>query len=188
MQAIKSDIGREEYLEYDHASELKHEFYKGEIFAMSGGTFSHAKISLNIATSLQNQLRGKPCEPMNSDMRVHTPSGLDTYPDISVFCGEPELTDKDRTLNNPSVIIEVLSPSTRNYDRGDKFWHYRSITSLQDFLLVDSESVYIEHYSRQNKDEWLLHEYREPDATISLGSLELELSVAELYEGVNIKQ
>ena len=187
MQAVKEHTTRSDYLEFDETSPEKHEFYDGQIFAMSGGTFNHSTIGLNIATVLRNQLRGKPCQPMHSDMRVHTPSGLDTYPDISVFCDEPELTDNDRTLHNPVVIVEVLSPSTRSYDRGDKFWHYRSISSLQDYLLIDSESVYIEHHHRQNKDEWLLHEYREIGESITLESLGLTLSLQSFYEDARLR-
>jgi len=92
---------------------------------------------------LRQALKGKSCQPMNSDMRVQTPSGLDTYPDISVYCGEPDLGDNDTTLLNPTVIVEVLSPSTRDYDRGGKFSHYRSITDLQDYLLVDPGAVLV---------------------------------------------
>ncbi|MEZ5448471.1 MAG: Uma2 family endonuclease [Thiolinea sp.] len=139
MQALKSHLTREQYLEHDAASEQKHEFYQGEIFAMSGGTFNHSAISTNVTTILKNLLADSPCRPMNSDMRVTTPSGLDTYPDISVFCGQPELTDKDCTLLNPVILIEVLSPRTKNYDRGNKFLHYRSIPDLLDYLLVDSK-------------------------------------------------
>ncbi|MEZ5535559.1 MAG: Uma2 family endonuclease [Thiolinea sp.] len=182
MQALKTQTTRAEYLELDESSPEKHEFYNGQIFAMSGGTYNHSTIGLNIATTLRNQLQGKPCQPMNSDMRVHTQSGLDTYPDISVFCGEPELTDQERTLHNPVVIIEVLSPTTRNYDRGDKFWHYRSIPALQDYLLIDSESVYVEHHHRQSRDEWLLHEYYNLEDKLKLDSLNVTLTLRAVYE------
>jgi len=182
VQALIEQTTRAEYLALDAVSSDKHEFYDGQIFAMSGGTFNHSTIGLNVATALRNLLRGKPCQPMNSDMRVHTPSALDTYPDISVFCGEPELSDNDRTLHNPMVIIEVLSPSTRNYDRGDKFWHYRSIPDLQDYLLIDSESVNVEHHHRQSKDEWLLHTYYSLADTISLDALGIELPLTMFYE------
>lgn len=181
MQALKSHVTREEYLEIDNASTGKHEFYKGEVFAMSGGTFNHSAIGTNITTTLQNLLNKTPCRPMNSDMRITTPSGLDTYPDISVYCGDPELSDNQCTLLNPSLLIEVLSPSTKNYDRGDKFLHYRSIPSLQDYLLVDSESIHIEHYQRQNSNEWLLHEYREIDATLHLKSVDKTIAVESIY-------
>jgi Uma2 family endonuclease len=186
MRALKSDISREEYLEYDLASDLKHEFYQGKIFAMPDGSFNHSAISTNVTSALSNLLSKSPCRPMNSDMRVTTPSGLDTYPDISVFCGDPELTDNDCTLRNPALIVEVLSPSTKSYDRGDKFLHYRSITSLQDYLLIDSESIYIEHYQRQNVNEWLLHEYQQLDAQLYLKSLDKTLSVEAIYDQVRL--
>ena len=184
MQALKSHITREEYLEIDQSSEGKHEFYRGEIFAMSGGTFNHSAIGTNLTATLQRLLNKTPCRPMNSDMRITTPSGLDTYPDISVFCGNPELTDNNCTLLNPALLVEVLSPSTKNYDRGDKFLHYRSIPSLQDYLLVDSESVHIEHYQRQNSNEWLLQEYREVEALLHLKSIDKTVAVASIYEQV----
>ena len=183
-QTLKIQTTRTEYLEFDASSSQKHQFFDGQIFAMAGGTFNHSAIGLNVATTLRNLLRGKPCQPMNSDMRIHTPSGLDTYPDISVFCNAPELMDNDRTLLNPVVIIEVLSPSTRSYDRGDKFWHYRSIVGLQDYVLIDSETIHVEHHHRQQRDEWLLHEYRKLDDTLRLESLGLTLPLAVLYEDV----
>ena len=185
MQALKTHANRDEYLEYDSASELKHEFFQGEIFAMSGGTFNHSAISTNVTSALSNLLSKSLCRPMNSDMRVSTPSGLDTYPDISVFCGDPELTDNDCTLLNPELLIEVLSPRTKNYDRGDKFLHYRSITSLQDYLLIDSESIHIEHYQRQDVNEWLLHEYRQAEGELYLKSIDKTLSVNIVYEQIN---
>lgn len=187
MQALKTQTTRSEYLKLDELSPEKHEFYDGQIFAMAGGTLNHATIGLNTATTLKNLLRGKPCKPMNSDMRVHTPSSLDTYPDISVYCNEPELSDNNRTLHNPVVIIEVLSPTTQSYDRGDKFWHYRSIPTLRDYLLIDSESIYVEHYHRQTKDEWLMHEYRQLTDEIKLEALNVSLSLANFYEDITIE-
>lgn len=185
MEVLKTHATREEYLEYDSASEQKNEFYQGEIFAMSGGTFNHSAISTNVTSALSNLLNKSPCRPMNSDMRVSTPSGLDTYPDISVFCGDPELADNSCTLRNPALLVEVLSPGTKNYDRGDKFLHYRSIPSLQDYLLIDSESIHIEHYQRQNVNEWLLHEYRRLDGDLYLKSIDKTLSVKRVYEQIN---
>lgn len=177
-------MAREEYLALEEQSEIKHEFFQGEIFAMSGGTYNHAEIAGNIYASLKAKLRGHPCRPMNSDMRIHTPSGLDTYPDVSVFCGKPELQDKQRSLLNPTVIVEVLSPSTRTYDRGDKFALYRAIPTLQDYLLVDSEQVLLEHFRRTPDNEWVLHEYRALEDDVTLTALGETLNLDVIYENI----
>jgi Uma2 family endonuclease len=182
--APKQNYGREEYLALEQLTDVKHEFFHGAIFAMAGGTFNHAKITINIAIELGNKLRGKNCTLLGSDMRVHTPSGLDTYPDISVFCGKPELQDNQRTLLNPSIVIEVLSPSTRNYDRGTKFVLYRAIPCLQDYLLVDSEDISVEHYRRLNSYEWILHDYQDITDQIPLTTLEELLSLRVIYEQI----
>ena len=181
MEALQNQLTREEYLAIDEASPEKHQFYRGEIFAMSGGSFNHAAIAGNIYNSLRSNPNS--CRPMNSDMRVSTPSGLDTYPDVSVYCGEPELTDNNHTLLNPVLIVEVLSPSTRNYDRSDKFENYRSIASLQDYLLVDSEKIHIEHFRREGKTQWLLSEFRDSEDKLVLTSVGLQVSVEEIYLG-----
>ena len=186
MQAIKTQVSREEYLQLEEISPEKHEFYQGQVFAMAGGTFQHARIGLNVTTELAVRLRGKPCQPMNSDMRVVTPSGLNTYPDASVYCGQPELTDNNKTLLNPVMLVEVLSPSTRSYDRGDKFHHYRSIPSLGDYVLIDSETVLVEHYQRIGAYEWSLHEYRQSTDVLNLDSIGQQLAVSVFYEGVEL--
>ncbi|GAB6042058.1 Uma2 family endonuclease [Endothiovibrio diazotrophicus] len=186
-QAATQKISRDDYLAMEEQSPIRHQFLAGEVFAMTGGTFNHAAIAGNILSALSRRAAGKPCRPMNSDMRVHTPSGLDTYPDVSVFCGKPELTDDQRTLLNPAVIFEVLSPSTRTYDRGDKFVHYRSITSLLDYVLVDSETLAVEHFRRSpDGREWVLHEYREPTDTLPLPAIEAELPLAEIYQEIEL--
>ena len=186
MQAINTQISRDDYLRLDAAATEKHEFYRGQMFAMAGGTYQHARIGLNATTELAVRLRGKHCQPMNSDMRVSTPSGLNTYPDASVYCLTPSLTDNNRTLLNPVLIIEVLSPSTRSYDRGDKFMHYRSIPSLQDYVLIDSETVLVEHYQRIGTYEWHLHEYRQLTDPVTLALVEQTLEVACFYDGVEL--
>ena len=181
MQQVNIEISRDDYLEQDALSELKLEFYDGRILAIAEATFKHSQIAGNLFGELWQALKGKFCQPMNSDMRVHTPSGLDTYPDISVYCGDPQLGDNETTLLNPTVIIEVLSPSTRDYDRGGKFAHYRSIVGLQDYLLVDPTAVLVEHYRRVDQDEWLLHVYSDLAAVVMLESLDLNLSIETIY-------
>ena len=184
QSALKQIYSREDYLAFEEQADIKYEFFRSEIFAMAGGSFNHACIQGNIYTTLKNQLRGKNCTPIGSDMRIHTPSGLDTYPDVSVFCGKPELQDNQRTLLNPSVIIEVLSPSTRNYDWGTKFALYRAIPCLQDYLLVDSEDVSVEHYRRLNSYEWILHDYQDIKDQIPLTTLEESLNLRVIYEQI----
>ena len=183
MLQTKPTLSRADYLQLDAQSDEKHEFLDGQVYAMAGGTFHHARVSGNIFAILRQALRGKPCQPMNSDMRVHTPSGLDTYPDVSVFCGEPELTDNQRTLLNPLIIIEVLSPSTRDYDRVGKFTHYRSIAGLQDYLLVDPETVLVEHFHRLKRDEWLLRVYSSLEDSLTLDSIGVTVNIRAFYEG-----
>lgn len=180
--AIQQALSQDEYLALDAVSNERHEFYQGEIFAMAGGTFNHATIAGNIFSILKRHLRGKTCHPMNSDMRIHTPAGLDTYPDISIYCGTPQLQDKQCTLLNPVAIFEVLSPSTRDYDRGDKFSWYRSIPSLNHYVLVDSEAIAVEHFQRIAIGEWVLREYRLLTDTISLMAMEINLPLSEIYE------
>jgi len=182
--AIKSSGSREEYLAFEDTAEIKHEFYQGEIFAMSGGTFHHAKISGNTFLALNVKLRGKSCTAMNSDMRIHTPSGLDTYPDISVFCGKPLLTDNQRTLLNPVLLVEVLSPSTRRYDQSDKFTLYREISTLSDYLLIDSEKIHAQHFHKLKENEWLLHDYFALTDIIEFITVGESLGLAEMYEDI----
>jgi Uma2 family endonuclease len=184
QEVAKKVYSLEEYLALEATSEEKHEYYNGEIFAMAGGTFRHAQLAENIFASLRQHLRGKPCQPKGSDMRLATPSGLYTYPDASVYCGKPELTDKQTELKNPVVIVEVLSPSTKNYDRGDKFKLYRTIPSFREYLLVDSESISVEHFSKLDRGEWLLREYTSLSDTIQLRAIEITLTLNDIYDGV----
>lgn len=182
MLQPKPQTERDDYLLMEAQGDEKHEFFAGQVFAMAGGTFNHARVAGNLFAQLRQTLRDKPCQPMNSDMRIHTPSGLDTYPDVSVYCGQPELSDNQTTLLNPVLVIEVLSPSTRDYDRSGKFAHYRSIPGLQDYLLIDPESVLVEHFNRIKRDEWLLRVYSDMAASITLGSLGITLSLTDIYE------
>ena len=141
----KQKFSIEEYLEIENASIEKHEYYKGEIFAMSGAKVPHNMISRNFLFALGKKLRGKSCQPFGSDQRIHVEENtLFTYPDISIICGEIiTLNNDDCNVLNPTVIIEVLSPSTKNYDRGEKFKLYRDIPSLKEYILADSESIHI---------------------------------------------
>ncbi len=184
-QAIKQ-YTVEEYLELERSSEIKHEYYRGEIFAMSGASLPHNRIQMNFTRETGNFLKGKGCDVFGSDLRVHIPpNGLYTYPDAIIVCGEPDIRDKELDiLLNPAVIVEVLSKSTQSYDRGDKFALYRAIPSLKEYILIASESVGVEHYTRQENNTWLLQEYKQVNDLLPLKIIQLLLPLAELYNGI----
>lgn len=177
-------ITREEYFELEKKSDIKHELFNGEIFAMSGGSFNHARISGNTFSAFNVKLRGKCCTPTNSDMRIETPNGLITYPDTAIFCGQPELTENQCALLNPIVIIEVLSPSTRRYDESGKFALYRSIPSFQDYLLIDCEKIFVQHFRKIENNEWILHDYFYLADAIALNSIQETIYLYEIYDGI----
>ena len=185
----KSKFTIEEYLQMEQASEEKHEYYQGEIFAMSGAKVPHNIIAMNLAISLGLKLKGKSCKPFNSDQRIHIPqSSLFTYPDISIVCGEIiTLNNDDWNVLNPSVIIEVLSPGTKDYDRGGKFKLYRDIATLKEYILVDSETVSIEVFRINDGGHWELEEYRKIDDSLSVKWIGVSIPVIEIYEGTKLE-
>lgn len=176
----------EEYLEQELAAEFRSEYYKGEVFAMSGGSRHHARIILNIAAELRQALRGKPCNVYITDVRLGvTKADLYTYPDIMVTCGAEEMLDqKSETLLNPVLIIEVLSPSTQGYDRGAKFEHYRTLKSVREYLTVAQDRIHVEQHVRQPDNRWLLTEHAQPEATVNL-SIMVDLKMSDIYEKVS---
>jgi Uma2 family endonuclease len=186
----KNSYTIEEYLEMENAATEKHEYYRGEIFAMSGAKLTHNRIAKNLLIALGQKLKGKSCEPLGSDFRVHIPNNtLFTYPDISIFCGDI-LTRNNDEMNglNPSVIIEVLSPSTKNYDRGGKFKLYRDIPALKEYILVDSESISVESFYVNEHNNWELKEYKSIDEVLVIDTIQSSLSLSEIYEGVKFTQ
>ena len=184
----KNKFTEEEYLQLEEQSLGKHEFYKGEIFAMSGARVVHNIIAGNIFSELKQKLRGKSCQPFNSDQRIYIVANtLYTYPDISVVCGDIETKEDDElNLLNPSVIVEVLSMGTRSYDRGDKFKLYREIPSLKDYIFVDSASVMIEVVRINTSGHWELEEYTEAGNTLLVKTLQLEIPVLDIYTGTKL--
>jgi Uma2 family endonuclease len=180
----------EEYLALERKAKYKSEYLNGEIFAMSGASREHNLISVNIGAALHGQLRERRCEVYNSDMRVQVRStGLYTYPDVVVVCGEPQFADAELdTLLNPTLIVEVLSPSTEDYDRGTKFEHYRTLTSLQEYVLVAQDRCHVVHYTRQADNTWILAETTRRDDQIFLPSIACHLSLAEVYAKVRIDE
>ena len=175
-----------EYLAWERQQGTRHEFFDGEIFAMTGASREHNLVCGNTFSALHAQLRGTPCEVYNNDMRVKvSETGMYTYPDIVAACAEPRFEDAEvDTLLNPVLIIEVLSDSTEQYDRGAKFRHYRTLPSLQDYLLVAQTECRVEHYAREAGSRWLLTEYGGLDDTIDLTSVGCRLHLREMYERV----
>jgi Uma2 family endonuclease len=174
----------QEYLQMENETLEKHEYYKGEIFAMSGAGNRHNIISINIIMALGKSLKGKGCRPYGSDMRINIPENtLFTYPDISIFCGEVKTLKEDQnTATLPIIIIEILSPSTRNYDRGEKFMLYRAIPSLKEYILVDSEAIHAEHFAINKEGLWQLKEHNLVTDEIFIETLDVTLPLGEIYE------
>jgi Uma2 family endonuclease len=179
----KQKMTIEEYLAFEEASEKKHEYYQGEVYAMADPTITHNIIAMNTLRIIMPFLKDRPCKPFHSDQRIHIEkNSLFTYPDISVVCGTIETLNGDNwNILNPSVIIEVLSPSTRNYDKGLKFKLYKDIPSLREYILIDSEAVHIQQFILHDNGDWLLREYRNPDDIITIQTVELSIPIHEMY-------
>jgi Uma2 family endonuclease len=171
-----------EYLAAERTSSERHEFFDGEIFAMAGASFEHNKIVGNLVGELRSALRHRQCDVTPSDLRVKVPAtGLYTYPDVTVLCGDPLFEDDARdTLLNPTVLVEVLSESTEGYDRGKKFRNYRSITTFREYVLVAQDAVSVERYTRGEDGVWSLHESGAGERLV-LASIGCEIAVDEIY-------
>ena len=183
-EPVRQRYSFREYLELEDASPVKHEFMDGHVWAMAGGTPAHAAIAVNVASSLREQLRGKPCRVFSSDLRVRVlATGLGTYPDVTVVCDTLE-TDPDdprgNTVVNPSMVVEVLSPSTEDYDRGEKLAQYKRVPSLREIVLVAHDARRIEVW-RRNGETWAL-EVTSDEGTARVTSLSCTLSLADVYD------
>ena len=183
----KPSMTEEMYLEQERHSTTKHEYYAGAVYAMAGASEQHNLIALNIAATLHAQLRGRACRAYPSDMRVKVmQTGLHTYPDFTIVCGQSQFTNpvKRDTIINPTVIIEILSPSTERYDRGMKFQHYRTMPSLQAYLLVAQDNYHIECFIRHEHKQWLFSEAIGPEAIMAMPSIQGSLALQDVYEQV----
>jgi len=182
-------ITPQEYLIRERQASCKSEFYQGEIFAMGGGSANHSLIAANFVREAGNALKDKPCAVFNSDLRVQVRStGLYTYPDATIVCGEREFDDDQRdTIINPTVIVEVLSDSTKKYDRGKKANHYRQIASLKELLLITQDRPHVERFTRQPNGDWMFHEQYDLSADFELKSLGILVAISELYRGVTFE-
>lgn len=183
----KTHFTVDEYLALERQADYKSEYFDGEIFAMTGASRNHNLVSINVSTTLNTQLKARPCETYAGDMRVKVaPSGLYTYPDVVVVCGEPKFEDEHLdTLTNPTLIVEVLSKSTEGYDRGRKFEHYRKLESLAEYVLIAQDKIHVEHYVRRSDNQWLLSETDNRQDTIELPSISCRLSLSDVYDKVS---
>lgn len=179
----------EEYLTLEEKAEYKHEYKNGEIIAMAGGTINHNEIVTNLCTYLKVTLKGQKYRVFIGDVRLWIPRNNQyTYPDVMVISGEPIYHKGNTTITNPLLVIEVLSQSTQDFDRGTKFSYYRSIPELQEYILIDQYSCKIEQFSKNNQGQWLLTEYQTQEETISLESLsKLPLKISDIYEQVKFE-
>ncbi len=176
-----------EYLAYERETDTKSEYIAGQIVAMSGSSLAHNRINVNLLRILSTQTLDGPCETFSGDMRVKvTAQGMYTYPDLSMVCGEPQFEDTQvDTLLNPTLIIEVLSPSTERYDRGAKFGYYRALPSLQAYLLVAQDRMLVEQFVRDG-DGWRLTVVSDPAAGLPLPAIGCTLPLAEVYRRVGL--
>jgi Uma2 family endonuclease len=184
----KAYLTPEEYLAIERKAEYKSEYFNGEMFAMSGASERHVSIVVNVMYLLVGQLRGRPCKAYASDLRVRvSPTGLYIYPDVVVVCGQPQFADDQKdTLLNPTLIVEVLSESTKDYDRGGKFEHYRTLTSFSEYVLVAQDRYHVEHFVRQPDSRWLLAETNRLEDTIYLSFIDCDLALTEVYDKVEM--
>lgn len=178
-----SRVSDDEYLALERASETKHELVNGHVVAMAGATPRHNAIVANVLASLVPQTRGRGCRPLASDQRVFVPaSGLYSYPDVTIICGDFALHPKDSmTVTNPKVIIEVLSEGTEAFDRGAKFAHYRGIPSLQTYVMIAQHETRVERYERGAGAEWIFHESLGEAASLELGAVGAMIPLADVY-------
>lgn len=179
----------EDYLTFERASDSRHEFLDGEIFAMAGESLSHSRVCMNLAREAGNKLKGKNCEALSPNMKVRTSNAsLFSYPDLTIVCGEPQFHDKKKdVLTNPKVVFEVLSPSTAEYDRTTKFQRYRmGNETLTDYILVSQDKCFVEHFRKSANGDWLYQSYAALENDLRIESIECELSLREIYDRVEL--
>ena len=182
-------ITAEDYLASERLATEKHEYFEGEIFAMSGASIPHNVIFKNTYVDLGSKLKGKKCQPYGSDLRIHIPkNSLYTYPDISIICGDFDTTDdKFDTITNPSVLFEILSFSTQKYDRIEKFELYRQIDSLKEYIMIHSDCVHVVKYVRNADNTWILTDYENIIDVLTIETTDTLLKLSDIYFDVKFK-
>ncbi len=179
----------DEYLAFEREAEEKHELIDGEIVAMAGASRRHNLIGLNTATEIRFQLKGKNRETYANDMRVRMRKGRYSYPDVVAVCGEPQFADEEfDVLLNPTVVIEVLSKSTRFRDKTEKLETFLKMESVRECLLIEQDESHIEHYIKQTPKQWLVKIYEEPDEKIVLESIDCKISLADIYAQIELEK
>ena len=188
MGAIpKAKYSVQEYLDLDRKAERKGEYHDGEIFPILDATVAHSRIAANLGLVFIPRLRGTGCQSQQSPLRVGVSATQFVYPDFLVVCGEPNLTDEQQdTLTNPKVIVEILSPSTADYDHGGKFALYRSLPTFEEYVLIAQDKPMAEIFRRQSPDDWSLQIVTNPQAVVQLRSIGIEFPLREIYEGVGL--
>ena len=187
MALTQSDrISPEQYLAEEAVSEERHEYFDGLVYAMTGGTLKHNILAMNLLIRLKPHLQGSPCRVFINDIRLKIDSAdCYFYPDLLVHCAETAKTNS--TVDSAKVVVEVLSPSTSNYDLGKKFDVYRQLESLQEYVLIDSESRSVWVYRRADHGDWIFHAYTR-DETLRLASIDFSVSLTELYDDTGIEE
>jgi len=182
-------ISSEDYLATERGSTVRHEYINGVMYAMAGGSLPHNDITFNLGSLIKAHLRGRGCKANINDIRVlNKATGSYLYPDLLVICGEPILTDLHKdTVVNPLVIVEVLSPSTEAFDKGDKFAHYKLLESFQVYVLVSQDQPLIQKFTR-NSEGWQLTEYAGLDSVLTLEAIEFAAPLSEIYEGITFAE
>ncbi|CAN5820298.1 Uma2 family endonuclease [soil metagenome] len=181
-------LSPEEYLVAEREAEQKSEYFGGEVVAFAGASPAHNAIVFNLAGVLYPQLRGRPCRGFPSDLRVHNPvTGSFTYPDVVVVCGEPVFHDQQRdTLLNPTLVVEILSESTEQRDRGIKAEHYRQTESIQEYLFVRQDKPHVEHFRRYGPRQWMLTEASDLNDALELPAIGCTLALRDIYDKVDL--
>ncbi len=189
MQATQTRYSVEEYLERETTAEFRSEYRDGEIIPMTGGTGNHNYIAINLTSALKYGLKGQPYRVFMADMRLSIPSkNTYTYPDVMLVPTPVVYTEgREDTITNSQIIVEVLSRSTGNYDRGEKFDSYRSVDSFREYILIDQYQYYIEQFTKAEDGKWWLSVYKGDEAVLSLNFVEFQISLSDIYENVEFK-
>ena len=173
-----------DFLAFEEAAEVRHEFLDGEVFAMAGGSLMHGLLAANFIARVSSRLIGRGCFSYTADVRIRVPTtGLSTYPDVSVICGPPaRAADDHQAATNPTLLVEVLSKSTERWDRGEKFAHYQQLASLRHYVLISQHRVRVEHLARNDDGSWTLRDLG-PGDVLRVADLDVEVPVDDLYAG-----